>query len=655
MQQYPLVASSLLGFVFLSGCALQTTATDTTPQTLSIAGRSMGATIPIVGATITLYAAGTTGYGSAPTVIGQGTTVTDSNGYFTLTRTATCTDPQQLYIVSSGGTQAGVANSKIVTLAAMGTCSTITSGTWVIINEATTVSAAAALSGFALYDGSSINIGTSSTNISGLQHAFANATNLAALGGYARTSTIAGNGVVPNKVINMLANALVACVDSNGSTAACSNIAVAPSGVTTPTNAWQIALTWARYPGYNVTNVFNNQAPPYFFQPYLASAPPDLSIAIAYSAGYQSDGVTAATAPADVKADGNGNIWLAGMTGVPLAELGADGTVLSPSGGYGNAALKSATLSSIAIDSSSATIWAASNGGSVFSYAPSSSTTAQYILPSSITHNSGTVASVSTNAQSIAIDAQGDIWYGTKTATATATNLMGEIKNNISSYSVITAYSGNPLLPTSSLGSTYLAINNASGQTSSNAIVTNDGTVSDIDYILFPYTGAVAAASNTMSATGQAMAFDASGNLWVPSTGTTANSGQLCLYTQLSTVACHKVPNVPGQNGLYKPVAVAVDGIGRVFTASNGNVGAIVEYDTSLGFLTTSAGNGYAPVDSSGAAVLAANALNNMTIDSAGAIWIANSTSSSSPVVQLLGPAAPAVAPPSQGKYAVRP
>lgn len=616
----------------------------------------MGASIPIVGATITLYAAGTTGYGSAPTVIGQGRTVTDSNGYFTINRVATCTDPQQLYIVSSGGSQAGVANAKIVTLEALGTCSTITSSTYVIINEATTVAAAYALSGFAKVDGSSVNIGTSSTNVSGLVHAFANANNLVTQVGYARGVTPGGNGTPPYAMVNTLANALVACVDSNGSTGACSNIAVAPpTGTTTgtPTNAWQIALNWALYPNYNVANVYNNQVAPYFFLPHLTAQPSDLSVAITYTAGVQSDGTTAAKAPVDVKADGNGNIWLSGMTGAPLVELGADGSVLSPAGGHGNSALKGASLSGIAIDANSSTVWAADTGGNVFSFQPASSTTAQFALPSSITYNGQSVATPSRHANVLAIDGSGNIWYSVGGTSGTSINYVGEIMNASDGFGVQSSYTSNPFYPGTSSGGFFTGINNRSGAYTTNALVTNNDSAGNGDY----RSASVQDLTDTGS-TGQGkstgISYDSSGNLWMVGTGNNGLGGSLCKFTTFSSNTCFTGPKVGSVRGLTAPTGMITDGSGRFFIASNTIPAAVLEYDTSAGFLATSTGYGFSPVDSNGASTLSSGNLNNLTIDTAGAIWVANSTSSASPVVQILGPGAPTIGPVSNG-YAARP
>ena len=126
----------------------------------------------------------------------------------------------------------------MVLVQALGTCSTVTSSTIVSLNEATTVAAAYALAGFANADGSSTDIGTSSTNASGLTNAFANALNLVGLERPDPHRHSCRQWHHPQAFINRLSNSLAACVNSNGGTGACTNIAVAPpTGATTATPA----------------------------------------------------------------------------------------------------------------------------------------------------------------------------------------------------------------------------------------------------------------------------------------------------------------------------------------------------------------------------------------------------------------------------------
>ncbi len=215
-----LLSASVL---FLTGCGVQPF-TDTAAHSMSIKGTAFGGQPPVSGSTVNLYATGSTGYGSNPTFLGTATT--DANGNFQLTSFTSCSDPAQVYAVASGGNPglaAGTNNAALVLVAALGNCSSV-GATHVIINEVTTIAAAYALSGFASATG--INIGTSATNATGLQHAFQNAANIVDFSdGTARATTPAGNGTVPTNLINSLADILEACVNSlSGSSTSCSTL-----------------------------------------------------------------------------------------------------------------------------------------------------------------------------------------------------------------------------------------------------------------------------------------------------------------------------------------------------------------------------------------------------------------------------------------------
>jgi hypothetical protein len=77
------------------------------------------------------------------------------------------------------------------------------------------------------------------------------------------------------------------------------------------------------------------------FVPALSLTPNDFSIGITYTAG--TNGNTPSAPATFVGGSGDGwltadesdNIWIVGMNYTSLVELGSDGTVLSPVGGYG--------------------------------------------------------------------------------------------------------------------------------------------------------------------------------------------------------------------------------------------------------------------------------------------------------------------------------
>lgn len=324
-----------------------------------LSGTVRGGPNPVSGATITLYATSTVsspaagnsyGYGQPGTVLGSTTTNSSGNFSFTGTETA-CPAGQQAYIVAAGGhTGANSANSAALLMAALGPCASLvegsgTSATKVIINEPTTIAAAYALSGFMTLNGTAVNISAPAANnaataactltgnatntcaASGLAHAFLNAANLVNSSTGAVNSVLPTNAtaVVPQALINTLANSVEACVNSNGTisgtTAPCAVLMIntTPSEVaspTAPTNTLQALLDLAWYPseaqgcstaptttcapgtgttpptdGTTVggtvpsaatTALYNIAASNAYYAPALTASPLDFTIAIAY-------------------------------------------------------------------------------------------------------------------------------------------------------------------------------------------------------------------------------------------------------------------------------------------------------------------------------------------------------------------------------------
>src|SRR6185312_8573352 len=238
-----------LGLATLSGCGIGNGAPATGFDTTigHIQGTLHGGPNPINGAKVALYATGdstgaSTGYGVGTSLV---STTTDANGNFNFSSSGsyTCPANQYAYIVATGGkTGSNNANPNSVLMAAIGPCTSVSSSTFVIVNELTTVAAGYALSNFMNVTGDAVNgyvigIGAPATNnasagcvnnayygtgtcpttsAAGLAHAFANATALANSGGGSVNATTASGALVPVQEINTLGNILQACVNSNG-------------------------------------------------------------------------------------------------------------------------------------------------------------------------------------------------------------------------------------------------------------------------------------------------------------------------------------------------------------------------------------------------------------------------------------------------------
>ncbi|HEY0308819.1 MAG TPA: hypothetical protein VGB94_11715, partial [Acidobacteriaceae bacterium] len=105
---------------------------------------------PITGASVVLYAVNTSTDGGPSSSIMTGTVTTVANGAFTLTGKYTCPTPSSLvYLLITGGNPGlSTSNAAIALMAAIGQCSTLTSSTFISVNELTTVGTVYALAPF---------------------------------------------------------------------------------------------------------------------------------------------------------------------------------------------------------------------------------------------------------------------------------------------------------------------------------------------------------------------------------------------------------------------------------------------------------------------------------------------------------------------------
>ncbi len=268
-------------------------------------GSVYGGQQPIVGAHIYLFAANTTGYGQASVSLlnaaatGQSDSIgayvtSNAQGSFTITGDYTCTPNAQVYLYALGGNPGAGLNSAAGLLAILGSCPTSGSFSFatvpfINVNEVTTVAAAYAMAGFAT---DATHVSSSGTPLAqtGIANAFANAANLVDIStGTALITTPAGNGNVPNTLINTLANVLATCIDSIGpasptcSTLFSNTLSNGTSG-TSPTDTATAAINIAHNPIAAVSALFALQAAvgsP--FLPDLGTAPTDFTLFVRYN------------------------------------------------------------------------------------------------------------------------------------------------------------------------------------------------------------------------------------------------------------------------------------------------------------------------------------------------------------------------------------
>jgi hypothetical protein len=327
LSKFAYAAVALTASTLTIGCGLSPVTSTGNITAPAFKGIVMGGRNPIIGATVKIYATTSTGYGAgsflqeanqAGASAGQDT---DASGSFTFAGGYTCPSGQFAYLVSSGGNTGGGVNSASVLVAALGSCSslftgTTYTGTFIVVDEVTTVAAAYALGNFASVTGTGasavVGIGAPSTNnattgsataAAGLLHAFQNAANLADYSsGQARTAAVGNaSAVVPQALINSIANTALSCVNSAGPTSGgCPTLfGATTSGGTAPTNVFSALVNLAKNPTLNSTltgatavtsTAFlaaGASANSSFYSPNLsaATAPADWSIGIDYPSG----------------------------------------------------------------------------------------------------------------------------------------------------------------------------------------------------------------------------------------------------------------------------------------------------------------------------------------------------------------------------------
>jgi hypothetical protein len=332
-----------LAALTLTGCGagLTVTRSGSSPQTSSfnvpaIHGRVHGGQGPVANANVYLLAANNTGWGQPSlSLINNvpGTTFldtsgtatngfyyvkTDSNGDFNLNGDPiyNCnillgsTSPGEVYISAVGGNSGSGINPALSLMAPLGKCpasGNFASDAIVVVNEVTTVGAAVALNNFFLSP-----TALSAPNDTANQTALANAFNWASVlvnvsTGTANATTPDGTGILPQATINLIANILSSCVNSNGSMTSGSNCSTlflnANSKTASPTDTATAALNMAYWPGENVAQLYGLASAQPVFPTTIISQPHDFSMAAYYS--------LSVAGPLALAYDGNGFLWAA--------------------------------------------------------------------------------------------------------------------------------------------------------------------------------------------------------------------------------------------------------------------------------------------------------------------------------------------------------
>jgi phosphatidylserine/phosphatidylglycerophosphate/cardiolipin synthase-like enzyme len=277
-------------------------------QELVFSGSVMGGQNPVTGSLIQLYAVGTTGDGSPSTHLisatltssdGSGLSNSNANpgnanntlpaGSFTITGDYTCPSATaEVYLVGTGGNPGltnGTNNTALALMAALGPCGDLSSSTYVVMNELTTVGAVAALANFMT---SYPNVGSGSGDASQLQTAFLTAnlyTNTTS--GSVPGATLPAFFSASSTALQTLGDLVAACVNSSGGIAGNSNpcgqlFALAtPSGGSAPTDTVGALLNILKQPTVNASQLYALLPSTPAFAPTLSSAPASWALPIA--------------------------------------------------------------------------------------------------------------------------------------------------------------------------------------------------------------------------------------------------------------------------------------------------------------------------------------------------------------------------------------
>lgn len=580
---------------------------------------------PLTGAQLSIYAAGSN-RSSAPVLLAQ--TITDSQGRYAVTSIpALPADGQLVYVQAKGGnTVAGAASNTAISLmslsgaycAAGNNCGFASN---VSINELTTVAATYSL---ATYMSSA---GTVSGNKTGIITATKTATSLVNMATGKLTPLLTpdncstATGVVNCETaqkINTLASILSLCTGSSAGSAACSN--VLGSGTPSKDTLDLILSTATQAVLRNSSSkLFNNLPAAPLFAPVLSNAPADWNLALSFSGG-------GLDLPVGIAIDASGNVWVTnnGQANA-LSKFSADGTVLSPNGGWTGNGLSGPQ--GLAVDLSGR-IWVANwaqGGGATISVFNNDGTTASGSPIGSKLING--IESVS-GPVGLALTPDGGMWV------ANYSNA------SITKYNSSLQLQTGPVTGAGLSFPTALAVDN-----SGNVWLINNSNSSISEF----FSNGVPVQSGAYKSTGlnapSGLALSANGNLWV--SNQVANSllqiaggstpAPVCpnIVTNTNT-GCTAISFSTGELGFYGPTRIAVDGAGNVWVANTlGNsVIAISGNGNPL-----SAKGGYRLKDTLEPL--------DVAIDAAGNVWVVNYGTST--LSKFIGIAAP-VAVPRQGQ-----
>lgn len=620
--------------------------------------------------------------GTTQTVSATGLSTTQFEVELGLDTTPT---PLNTYSPAATGTPVASGNPQIVNLAMLGNCPG-TSGEfansikYVYMNEVSTVATAYAMAGFAATTGGVVtdatHIGSSANNLVGLQNAAVNAgqlyditggntsTTFEGEGHIARATTPAGNGNVPQALLDTLGNILASCVDSlstynpyltvpigTQSTQCTTLFATATSngasGGTVPNDIATAAFNIARNPGgpanggsssggtsYTfVQTLFNlpSNAP---FSPQLTAQPNDFTMAIQYPLALN----PAVSQAESLGIDGNGNVWMNSYGNKNIFKLSPVGVVTFSSAAPLNPAGAPYSYGYLSIDPSN-NVWSGGNFNTTYE---------------TEFNNSGSVISGGGYAGPFTggfydgyitvTDSTGAAYIGgASPATTNQWSLIKMTSSGVNEYYTTSVQTGGTTpLVAAPFGTNYDIAHGAVDNIADGGDVwlTTEASYGIGRYD--PTTGRAAFTALTVSGAPEMPAIDSASNMWVAY----QSNSVIAKITKAGVVSN------PTGGTLVGPFGVAIDGAGNAWVANRANGGgasSLVEY--------ANAGTAVSPATTNYTLGGLISHPLNLAVDPSGVLWITSFDSSL--VLEMLGTAVPTTTPLSyasgQNKLGVRP
>jgi hypothetical protein len=586
------------------------------------------------------------------------------NGYVLSTNLTTTTfaisaiDPNAVfpagtYAVTGNVTAAPNFNPGVANMAMLGVCGHFGAGSYVYMNEVSTVALAYAMAGFGT-DG--LHIGTDTATaatltapgIIGIQNAAANAGNLYDIygayistvydgeGHIANPTTFVGskNGTVPQAELDTLGNILAACVDSgntynpaNGTgteSITCTKLFSGASsnggntGGTVAPNTATAAFNIAHNPmTAGVVNLYNLPTGAVPFTPNLSAQPNDFTVGIVYSSTANATSGASATAslasPTAVAIDSSGNAYVSASTSGSIStitKLSAVGTAVATSTAATGATVPG-YMDFLALDQAG-NVWATTTGTSVGSQSTSGTVLKFNNALTTVSQVSNTVYAPT----SIAIDTNNNVFV---TQNNTAGGNIGSFAEFVGGGTVQTPVaSGSGCAPRA----TSVTVNTINGNEYL-WTATNDSN----SYCIVPVLTGTTVSSSNLSNTYN-VSLDSNGFGWF------SNHNQTNVYKLSSSGTLTAEGKGTGNNqnnyiaGLYDPAWSAIDGAGDIFIVNDNGTHSSVSELSNAGVaiscpLCSTQGNssyGYQPgnVSAVTASTLQGFYMGNIAIDPSG-------------------------------------